>query len=127
MVLAAARGLVRGGAATRAAGAAGAAGAVDIACATMRALSGRREATDAPPAGAALSVTGADGVRCDAGTSGAGRGGGGAVGGAWSFTTGAAAGATGVCGAPDCAAAVFAAPRTNAKASILIGIMVSPS
>jgi hypothetical protein len=75
--LGAATGVVRGGEATRAAGAARA----GIARAASRVVSGRTVATGAPPPGAALSEIGGVGVRCDAGMSGAGLGGGGATGG----------------------------------------------
>jgi hypothetical protein len=74
-VPAATAGALRGGEATRAAGAARA----GTARAESRAVSGRTDATGAPPAGAALSEIGGMGVRCDAGMSGAGLGGGGAT------------------------------------------------
>lgn len=117
-VLGAATGVVRGGAATRAAGASRA----GTARAASRAVSGRTVATGAPPPGAALSEIGGVGMRCDAGMSGAGLGGGGATGGVRSFSVGAGVGGVGFEGAPDCAAA-GATAMIVANASSFMDVM----
>jgi hypothetical protein len=96
-VAAAATVVRRGGFATRVAGGSAPGSAAEARNAAARVLSARAFgaagfAISAP--GAGFNESGAVGVRCDAGTAAAGRGGGGALGG--SLTAGAVAGAGGV-------------------------------
>jgi hypothetical protein len=116
----------RGGAATRPAGAAAVTAAAAVRALAARVLSGRTRlaGTDSPP-GAALSAIGGVGVRCEAGTTGAGRGGGGELGG--DLSAGACTGAGAAGAVPDWACATCAAPKTIMDAAIRMRLMVSPS
>jgi hypothetical protein len=120
---------LRAGVPTRGAGCAAAIAAADARPARARALSGCTLDAGAviPASGAAFTPIGALGVRCDAGTTAAGRGGAGERGGVLSGCAVAGAGAVGVDAVPDCAAAACAEATKIADAIILMDFMVSPS
>jgi hypothetical protein len=118
-------GVLRGGAASRC----GVAAAIAADCArslAARALSGfTLEAGATPAPGAAFKLSGGVGVRCADGISGAGRGGGGELGG--NFSAGAGAATSGVGVVTDCAAAACATPTRIMSAASRGLVMVSPS